>query len=72
MVKCFNLLAPDFQLVDFLFLSRYKGTFKRVPCDKTLFISKAERKYLSDSKVTAFSSDSQKRHIMACENPLKE
>ena len=47
-----NVLTPDFQLVDFLFLTRCKGTFKRAPCDKTLFISKAERKYLRDSKGT--------------------
>ena len=52
--KCFNVSAPDFQRVFFLFLSRCKGTFKRAPCDKTLFISKAERKYLSDSKGTDF------------------
>ena len=41
------------QRVGFLFLTRCKGTFKRVPCDKTLFISNAEQKYLSDSKGTA-------------------
>ena len=51
-MKFLNVLTPDFQLVDFLFLTRCKGTFKRAPCDKTLFISKAERKYLSDSKGT--------------------
>ena len=47
-----NVLTPDFQLVDFLFLTRCKGTFKRARCNKTLFNCKAERKYLRDSKGT--------------------
>ena len=47
-----NVLTPDFQRVDSLFLTRCKGTFKRARYNKTLFTCMVERKYLRDSKGT--------------------
>ena len=51
-MKFLNVLTPDFQLIDFLFLTRCKGTFKRARYNKTRFNCMVERKYLRDSKGT--------------------
>ena len=51
-MKFLNVLTPDFQLDDFLFLTRDKGTFKRARYNKTRFNCMVERKYLRDSKGT--------------------